>query len=128
RSIQALSKERARLLEEQSAAVVAARKSSVKQSRSTLAGLMTEKLAPHLPDFPYDPTEVRFLGTPIDYVVFRGLSRDQVEEIVFLEIKTGKSELTPRERGVRNAIRNAKISWELYRPELAETTDNTSTV
>lgn len=112
--------ERARLKEEQVAAVDAARKSSVKQSRSTLTGQMAEKLAPHLPDFPYDPTEVRFLGTPIDYVVFRGLSQNKVEEIIFLEIKTGKSELTSRERSVRNALRDAKVSWQLYRVALPE--------
>lgn len=97
------------------AAVADARRSSVEQSRRALTGQVTEKLAPHFPDFPYDPTEVRFLGTPVDYVVFRGLSRDRVEEIVFLEVKSGRSDLTTRERSVRDAARDARVRWDTYR-------------
>ena len=96
-------------------AVKEARKSSVEGSRRALTGQVAEKLAPHFPDFPYDPTEVRFLGTPVDYVVFRGLSRDRVEEVVFLEVKSGRSDLTTRERSVRNAVEGARVRWDVYR-------------
>lgn len=98
-----------------------ARKTSVAASRRTLTGQVTEKLAPHFPDFPYDPTELRFLGTPVDYVVFKGLSADAVEEIIFLEVKSGKSTLTKRERSIRSAIRGVKVRWEEFRIGLEET-------
>src|SRR2546422_9720895 len=45
---------------------------SVKLSRSVLTGKFIEQLAPFLPDFRYDPTEVRFIGSPVDCLVFCG--------------------------------------------------------
>ena len=57
------------------------RKQAVSQSRAVLGGKFTEQMAPFLPEFRYDPTEARFIGTPIDFVVFPGLSRGEPEEI-----------------------------------------------
>lgn len=115
------SQERERLQSEHLAAVESARKSSVVASRRSLTGQVAEKLAPHLPDFPYDVTELRFLGSPVDYVVFKGLAADKVEEIIFLEVKTAKSNLSSRERSLRNAIQGAKVRWDIYRVDVDTT-------
>ena len=92
-----------------------ARKDSVERSRATLSGQFLEKLAPHFPEFPYDPTDVRFLGTPVDYVVFDGLAEGEVDEIVFLEVKSGKSNLNPAQRRVRDAVEAGAVRWDVYR-------------
>src|SRR5438067_497737 len=49
-----------------------ATKRSVDQSQSTLKGQIAEQMAPVLPGFSYLPADARFLGEPIDYVVFNG--------------------------------------------------------
>lgn len=92
-----------------------ARRDSVDRSRATLSGQFLEKLAPHFPDFPYEPTDLRFLGTPVDYVVFDGLSEGEVDEIVFLEVKSGESSLTTKERRVRDAVEAGAVRWDVYR-------------
>ena len=92
-----------------------ARRDSVDRSRSTLSGQVLEKLAPHFPEFPYDPTDLRFLGTPVDYIVFDGLAEGDVQEIVFLEVKSGRSALTTRERRVRDAVEAGAVRWDVYR-------------
>lgn len=58
-------------------------------------------MAPLLPEFRdlYDPADARFIGSPIDYIIFKNLSKvDSAEEapleIVFVDVKTGKSALT----------------------------------
>jgi predicted Holliday junction resolvase-like endonuclease len=94
--------------------IKAARAEAIGQSRATLGGLFTEQLTPYLPEFTYDPTEARFLGSPIDLIVFRGLSTDAPEEIVFIEVKTGKhARLTTRERRVKELVDERKVRWEL---------------
>jgi len=93
----------------------AVRRDSITRSRSTLSGQVLERLAPHLPDFPYDPTELRFIGTPVDYLVFRGLSLGAVEEIVFLEVKSGKGHLSPGQRSVRDAVKALRVAWVEYK-------------
>lgn len=92
-----------------------ARRDSVDRSRATLSGQVLEKLAPHFPDFPYDPTDLRFIGTPVDYLVFDGLGQGDVDEIVFLEVKSGRSNLTSRERRVREAVEAGAVRWDVYR-------------
>src|SRR5215471_12830697 len=52
--------------------IEAARKQSVNQARVTLKGQIGEQLAPLLPGFAYAAADARFLGDPIDYVVFHG--------------------------------------------------------
>ncbi len=56
-----------------------------------LGGRFTEQIAPYLPDFKYDPTEARFIGTPFDLIIFPGLATGDPQEIVIMEIKTGKN-------------------------------------
>jgi predicted Holliday junction resolvase-like endonuclease len=96
---------------------------AVTQSRSVLGGKFTEQLAPYLPQFRYDPTEARFIGSPIDLIVFPGLSRGEPEEIVIIEIKSGRSaQLTPQERKIRQLIEDGMVRWELLqKPSEAET-------
>jgi len=96
---------------------------AVTQSRAVLGGKFTEQMAPYLPEFKYDPTEARFIGSPIDLIVFPGLSRGEPEEIVIMEIKSGqKVQLTPQERKIRQLIEEGMVRWELLqKPAEAET-------
>jgi predicted Holliday junction resolvase-like endonuclease len=89
-------------------------KGAISQSRAVLGGKFTEQMAPYLPDFKYDPTEARFIGSPIDLIVFPGLSQGDPQEIVIMEIKTGKNcQLTPQERKIRQLIEDGMVRWEL---------------
>lgn len=96
-----------------------ARRRAVEQSRAVLGGKFAEQLTPYLPDFRYDPTEARFIGSPLDFVVFPGLAQGEPREVVFLEVKTGKSKLTPAERKLQKLIEAGKVRWELiqHHPE-----------
>ncbi|MBN1645643.1 hypothetical protein JW868_01235 [Candidatus Woesearchaeota archaeon] len=90
-------------------------KDRVKQSRSVIGGQFSEQLAPYLPDFPYSPSEVRFLGKPIDFLVFKGLDDKEIEEVVFVEIKSGRTkQLSTVERRLRDVINAKKVKWEKY--------------
>ena len=84
---------------------------AVQRSQAITAGKVHEQLLPYLPDFPYNPKDVRFLGSPTDLVVFDGLADGQVKRIVFLEVKTGGAGLTARERSVRDAIQAREVEW-----------------
>ena len=91
------------------------RKDAILKSRSILGGLFSEQLAPFLPGFNFNPTECRFLGKPVDFIVFKGLDNKKIDEIVFVEVKSGKSKLSSVEKSLKEAIKNKKVSWEEYR-------------
>lgn len=87
------------------------RKDAVQRSQSVTVGKVYEQLVPYLPDFRWNPKDVRFLGSPVDFVVFDGLSDNDLRAVVFVEVKTGQSTLAPRERLVRDAIVHRRIEW-----------------
>jgi predicted Holliday junction resolvase-like endonuclease len=87
------------------------REDAVQRSQAVTAGKVHEQLIPYLPAFPYNPKDVRFLGSPIDLVVFDGLAEGRIRRIVFLEVKTGRSGLTSRERLVRDVIQARDVEW-----------------
>jgi len=91
------------------------RSDASKRSSAVTIGKVTEHLAPYLLTFPFNPKDARFLGAPIDLIVFDGLSEDEVREIIFLEVKTGGSTLSGRERSVRDAVKEGRVSWQEFR-------------
>jgi len=91
------------------------RKSAVLQSRAVTRGQMYEQLVPYLPEFEFNPKDAQFLGRPVDFVVFDGLDEGDLRRIVFVEVKTGGSKLTTRERLVRDAIRGGRVEWRQIR-------------
>jgi len=99
-----------------------ARKQAILQSRAVLGGKFTEQMAPYLPEFNYDPTEARFIGTPIDLVVFPGLAAGEPKEIVLIEVKSGRSgRLTHQEKRIEELVEAGMVRWELiHRPSVGE--------
>ena len=88
------------------------RRDAIQRSQAVTLGKITEHFVPYLPDFSYNPKDARFLGSPIDFVVFDGLSEGQVKNIVFVEIKTGVSALSTRERRIRDAVQSGRVVWQ----------------
>ena len=92
------------------------RKDAVNRSRAVIGGQVAEQLAPFLPGFPCNPADCRFVGKPVDFVVFSGLSeKNKVSEIVFVEVKTGNSSLSDREKQVKECVQKGNIRYEEYR-------------
>ncbi len=95
--------------------VKAARLDAANRSRAVLQGQFSEQLAPYMPDFPFNPSDCRFIGKPIDLLVFKGMDDKEIEEVVFVEVKTGNSKLNQQEKNLKKAIQNKRVSWFEYR-------------
>ncbi len=93
------------------------RQDAIQKSQAVTLGKITEHLVPYLPEFTYNPKDARFLGSPIDFLVFDGLSEGEVRCIIFVEVKTGASTLNTRERRVRDAVEAGRVEWLELRPQ-----------
>ena len=90
------------------------RQDAVKKSEAVTRGKVTEHLIPYFPDFEYNPKDARFLGTPVDFIVFDGLSEGEMKKVVFIEVKSGKTDtLSKREKLVRECVDRGKVSYEI---------------
>ena len=88
------------------------RTEALTQSRAVLKGKIGEQMAPLLTAFPFHPADARFIGSPIDYIIFVGYSHNAPQEVVLVDIKTGKADLTPLQRRIRDLVRQGKVRWQ----------------
>ena len=88
------------------------RKEAIEKSRLVLEGRFKEQLTPFLPEFGFNPTDARFIGSPVDFVVFDGAAENDIKKIVFLEVKSGKSKLTKKENQIKENIENGKVEFK----------------
>jgi len=103
-------------------ALLDAQKRSVNTSRAVLKGKMAEQFAPILPEFRYLPSDAKFLGDPVDYVVFDGYTdfRDgdgtaEDIEVILLDIKSGGARLSKGQQAIAQAVTEGRIRFEILR-------------
>jgi predicted Holliday junction resolvase-like endonuclease len=100
-------------------------KKAVDSSRAVHVAKVTEMFAPLLPQFPaYNVKDVQWVGGTIDIIVFDGLE-DATQnhfppgaqvEIIFVDVKTGKGRVEPRQRLIRDAVNAGRVRFEVFRP------------
>lgn len=80
---------------------------SQKKSSETRLGQISEHLVPFLEGCPYDPKNLHFLGNPIDFVSFDF----DAGEITFIEVKSGNSKPTKRQKIVKNIVKQGRVNY-----------------
>ncbi|MEK6942536.1 MAG: Holliday junction resolvase-like protein [Nanoarchaeota archaeon] len=100
------------------------RETAIKHSRAVLAGQFSEQMSPYLPGFGHKPTEARFIGKPIDFIVFKGMDEKKIEDVIFVEVKSGQNKLSEVQKSLKSAIEQKKVSWHEYKvPENVTNSD-----
>ncbi len=95
------------------------RKDAADRSRYVLKGKIAEHLVPMYRDvFKYDPADARFIGSPIDYLIFDGYTAvkdgnsDEPITVILADIKTGDAKLNRTERKIKEAVEQGRVAWE----------------
>lgn len=94
------------------------REDAISRSARTLSGKTLEKIVPFLEKFKHDPHDIRWLGDPIDLVIFDGYSRNNhsnLDKITFCEIKSGDSTVNPSQKKIKEIIEKKKVEWEEFK-------------
>ena len=80
-----------------------------RKSSEIRLGKIGENLAPFVSDWPWDPNRFRFLGNPVDGVQFNN------DEIIFVEIKTGRARLSKSQKRFRDLVKTGNISFVTFK-------------
>ncbi len=78
-------------------------------------GKNLEKVLPTMRDFKWELPDCRFLGDPIDLITFNGLSMGKVDSLNFIEVKSGNAKLNRRQKSIRDAIEDKKVSYKVFK-------------
>ena len=108
-----------------------AKKRSNNMQRNILKGQIGEQFTPFIAEFPYNPSDCRFLGEPIDYMIFQnlhacseGLANIKDVQIIIAEVKTGNARLNARQKIIKQAIENGQVSFKELRIKYCENTES----
>lgn len=82
-----------------------------KKSSEVRTGKIAEQMAPFLRDYPLNPDTARFIGDPLDFVHF------DEDKITFVEVKSGKSKLSKKQKNLQELIKEGKVEFFIYRIE-----------
>ena len=96
------------------------RQDAINRSYSVNLGKITEHLVPFHANFlaQFNPKDARFIGSPIDLLVFDGYAdkKDKIT-VYFVEVKTGKSRLSKTQQLIKEAILDGDIRWAEINPD-----------
>ncbi len=99
-----------------------AKKRSVNTSRAVIKGKMAEQLAPLFPEFHYLPSDAKFLGDPVDYIIFDGYTdfrdgdgRAEDINVILVDIKSGQARLSKGQQAIAQAIEAGRVRFETVR-------------
>lgn len=80
-----------------------------KASQSVKYGRMSEQWIPFSKNFPYSSESFRFLGQPVDGIAFED------DKIVFCEFKANSSNLSEKQKKIKQLVEAKKIEWLEFR-------------
>lgn len=88
---------------------------AIAKSKAVHSGFMSEQTAPWNIE-KFNIKDFRFIGGVVDFIVFDKLSdyNSNSVHIYLMDIKTGKSALSKRQRLIRDAIKSGNISFAIY--------------
>ncbi len=94
-------------------------------SAHTTKGQILEKWCPFLEhpdiDADWEAKNWTFMGQPIDYIIFDWRNDKTLNladgKVVMLDVKSGKSQLTTKQRRIRDLIQAGKVEWRTIRLE-----------
>jgi predicted Holliday junction resolvase-like endonuclease len=84
-------------------------------TKATNIGKVLEKIFPSMDGFQWPLADSRFLGEPIDFIVFNGLTNGKVKSIDFVEVKTGGAKLSPPQKTIKTAIEDGDVYFEVFK-------------
>ena len=92
---------------------------AVTKSKDVIRGNITQEFIPLFPDFPYNMSDIKFSGQPLDYLVFKNMTdfrngKDIEIEIIFADVKTNKSQRNKVQNAIKKAIEEKRVKFETW--------------
>jgi len=78
---------------------------SLCKSQQVKYGKSFEHFVPFIKDFPASKEDVHFIGCPVDFVSF------QEDAIRFIEVKTGESQLSSKQKKIKQLVEEGRVMW-----------------
>ena len=86
-----------------------------KNTQAINIGFILERLLLTFDSFKYNHNDCRPMFDPLDYIIFEGLTeKGYVENITFVDVKTGKATLTEGQKQIKQTIIDKNVKFKTY--------------
>jgi len=99
------------------------KKDSKFKSSAVSWGFTVENFVPFIDTFPVPSEDVNFLGKPIDFIGFTKTDSRSDCEVHFIEVKSGQSALSQKQRNIKIAVEQGRVRWHEVRVAANTTKD-----
>jgi len=91
------------------------REKAVQRGRKKVPKLIKKSMDNKFAKLNYDPYDIKPVLHPIDFLVFDGMNKKKLNEIILLSRKTTHSVMLNLQKSVTNVIKNKLYDWKVAR-------------
>lgn len=91
------------------------RDEAIQRGRAQVPKLIKKAMDPRIVSLKYDPYDIKALLHPIDFVVFDGMNKNNMKNVVLLSRKTENSHLTILQKGISKVVEKKQYDWKVVR-------------
>ena len=91
----------------------AKRDDAIKRGRDEVPKLVISSLSDKVVSSKYDPYDIKPINHPIDFIIYDGMNKASVENVIFLHQKNNN--LLQLHKSIHETVENKKYDWKVAR-------------
>ncbi len=91
------------------------REKSIERGRAKVPILVKKSMSKQFTKLNYDPYDIKAILHPIDFVVFNGMNKDAMKDVVLLSRKTSNRYIETLHKGIEKAVNEKSYDWKVVR-------------
>ena len=93
----------------------AIRKEAAEKARKQLPILIKKSLSDQIASLKFNPYDIKPILYPIDYVIYDGMEKGAIDNVIFLHNKNQNSKMSELHRSIHTTVENEEYDWKVAR-------------
>ena len=93
----------------------AIRKEAAEKARKQLPKLIKKVLSDQIASLKFNPYDIKPILYPIDYVIYDGMEKGAIDNVIFLHNKNKNSKMRELHKSIHTTVENEEYDWKVAR-------------
>ena len=93
----------------------AIRKEAAEKARKQLPILIKKSLSDQIASLKFNPYDIKPILYPIDYVIYDGMEKGVIDNVIFLHNKNKNSKMRELHKSIHTTVENEEYDWKVAR-------------
>ena len=96
----------------------AIRKEAAEKARKQLPKLIRQSLSDQITSLKFNPYDIKPILYPIDYVIYDGMEKGSIDNVIFLHNKNKNSKMRELHKSIHTTVEKEEYDWKVARISL----------